>query len=110
MGANSGSLTNMKKVGFKDKETSKLQENIQNALEPIIRKEIVDGIRLTNVCLEPGIANDVKHRLGRPPLGWIVTRKREDARIWDVQDHNSNPSKTLTLTCSHAVEVDLWIF
>ena len=110
MGANTGSLINLKKVGAQDKDLQKVQQNVENAIEPIIRKEIIDGVLLTKVCLEPGISNEVKHGLGREPLGWIVVRKRADARIWDVQDFNRNPSKVLSLTCSHAVTVDLWIF
>lgn len=110
MGANSGSLTNLKKVGLKDPESQKLQQNVENAIEPIIRKEIIDGVLIKDVCLRAGISNEVKHALGRIPQGWIVVRKRADARIWDIQDHNRNPSKTLALTCSHDVKIDLWIF
>lgn len=110
MGANSGSLTDLKKIRVSDPELQKVQQNIENAIAPIIRKEIVDGLLLKDVCLEPGVANEVKHSLGRAPLGWIVVRKRADARIWDVQDFNRNPTKTLSLACSHSVKVDLWIF
>jgi hypothetical protein len=110
MGVNSGSLINLKKVGTQDKDLQKVQQNVENTIEPIIRKEIVDGVLLKKVCLEPGVSNEVKHSLGRKPLGWIVVRKRADARIWDVQDFNNNPSKTLSIACSHSVTVDLWIF
>ena len=110
MGVNSGSLTNLKKTGVKDPDVQKFQQNVENAIEPIIRKEIIDGILLKKVCLEPGVANEVKHGLGRAPQGWIVVRKRADARIWDVQDFNNNPSKTLSIAVSHSVTVDLWIF
>lgn len=110
MGANTGSLTNLKKVGVESAELQKVQQNVENALDPIIKKVIVDGVHLIKVCLEPGVSNEVKHGLGRAPLGWIVVRKRADARIWDVHDHNRNPSKTLSIACSHAVTVDLWVF
>lgn len=110
MGVNSGSLTDLKKIGAKDADLQKVQQNMENAISPIIRKEIIDGVLLKNVCLDPGVSNEVKHSLGRTPLGWIVVRKRADARIWDVQDYNRNPSKTLSIACSHAVTVDLWIF
>lgn len=110
MGANSGSLTNLKKLGQSSREVEKLQQNIENAINPIINKQIIDGILLKKVCLQPGISNEVKHSLGRVPLGWLVVRKRADSNIWDVQDFNRNPSRTLSLACSHAVTVDLWIF
>jgi hypothetical protein len=110
LGANSGSLTNLKKIGLKDKDSQKLQQNIENAIEPIIRKAIIDGVLLKNLCLTPGTSNEIRHGLGRAPQGWIVVRKRADARIWDVQDFNANPSRTLSLAVSHNVEIDLWIF
>lgn len=110
MGVNSGSLTNFKKIGVKDADLRKVQQNIENVVTSVIRKEIIDGVLLKNVCLHAGIANEIKHRLGREPLGWTVVRKRADARIWDIQDFNKNPSKTLAITCSHDVEIDIWIF
>lgn len=110
MGINSGSLAGYKKTGSKDPDLRKVQQNVEQAINPIIRKPIVDGILLTNVCLTPEVANAVKHQLGRAPLGWVVVRKRADARIWDLQDNNPNKSKTLMLTCSHEVEIDLWVF
>ena len=110
MGANTGSLTNLKKIGTSTQELQKVQQNIENAIEPIIRKEIIDGVLLKKVCLENGVSNEIKHGLGRPPQGWIIVRKRADARIWDVQDFNNNPSKTLSIAVSHAVTVDIWIF
>lgn len=110
MGANSGSLTNLKKIGVVDTDLQKVQQNIENAIQPIIQKAIIDGILLKKVCLEAGHSNEVKHSLGREPLGWLVVRKRADARIWDVHDFNRNPSKTLSIACSHDVTVDLWVF
>lgn len=110
MGANTGSLTNFKKVSTNDKETQKIQQNVENAITSIINKSIIDGVLLKKVCLEPGISNEVKHKLGRPPLGYLIVRKRADSRIWDVQDYNTTPSKTLSLACSHNVSVDIWVF
>ena len=98
MGAKTGSLSDFKKVGTKDADLQKVQQNVENAITTIIRKEIVDGVLIKNVCLTPGISNEIKHGLGRSPLGWFIVRKRADARIWDVQDFNKNPSKTLSIT------------
>lgn len=89
---------------------SKQQENTQNAIKQIINKEIIDGILLKNVCLHAEQITDVEHGLGREPLGYIVTRRRADARVWDLQDFNRNKSRTLAIVASHDVTVDLWIF
>ena len=110
MGAKTNSVANFKKVGTNDRELQKVQQNVENAITTIIRKEIIDGVLLKNVCLEPGISNEIKHGLGRAPQGWSIARKRADARIWDIQDFNRNPTKTLSITCSHLVTVDIWIY
>lgn len=110
MGANSGSLANFKKTSVKDTDLNKVQQNVENAITTIINKEIIDGVLLKNVCLHAGTANAVKHQLGRAIRGWIVVRLRADARIWDVQDFNPNPARTLMLACSHDAKVDLWVF
>lgn len=110
MGVNSGSLANFKKVGSDNNDLQKVQNNVEAAVNPIISKEIVDGNLIKNVQLRALEVIYVKHGLGRPPLGWIVVRKRGDVRIWDVQDSNDKPKSTLALTCSHDIVVDLWIF
>ena len=103
-------INRYKKVPSKDKVIDQLQKNIEQAINPIINSQIVDGILLKDVCLEALKANLVTHKLGRPALGYIVVRKRADSRIWDIQDDNINKSTTIAITCSHNVTVDLWVF
>jgi len=89
---------------------ARIQDNISTVLDNITDKEILDGIRVTNVALLNGVTNEVNHGLGRTPLGWIIIRKRAQADIWDLQDSNINKSRTLSLACSSDVIIDLWIF
>lgn len=107
------SLKRFKKIAIRskeDKQLDNLQTNIEEALNPIINSPIVDGVLVKKVCLDPLQPTVIQHKLGRAPLGWIVVRKRNDSRIWDIQDANTNPKRSLALTCSHACTVDLWIF
>jgi hypothetical protein len=106
----SNSLKRFKKLPSKSSEVNQIQSNIEEAVNPIINSNIVDGVLLRNLKLCALQANLVTHKLGRPPLGWIVVRQRADSRIWDIQDDNILKKTTLALTCSHEVEVDLWIF
>lgn len=106
----SNSLKRYKKIPSKSSELNQVQKNVEEVINPVINSQIVDGVLLRNLKLCALEANLVTHKLGRPPLGWIVVRKRADSRIWDVQDANVLKKTTLALTCSHEVEVDLWIF
>lgn len=104
------SVKSFKKIPVQDKNLNKVQDNIQTFMEPIISCPLIDGTLVTNVCLEPGISNEVVHGLARKPIGYIIVRKRKDSRIWDLQDTNSDPSRTFSIACSHACMVDIWFF
>lgn len=106
----SNSVKSFKKTDFKDKDLKKLQTNVEVALQPLFNSSIVDGVLIQDVCLSPAKRNEVLHKLNRKPLGYIIVRKREDSRIWDLQDSNTSPKRTFTLACSHEVTVDIWFF
>ena len=100
----------LKKLLTKDSELNRFQNNVEEAVNPLINAEIVNGVLLKDVCMEAETVTLVTHKLGRKVRGWIVIRRRADARVWDVQDSNPNPTTTLALVASHAVKVDLWVF
>ena len=106
----SNSLKRYKKIPSRDNTIKQLQNHVQEVVNPIVDKEVLDGVLVKDVCLEALKANLIEHKLGRKPLGFLIVRKRADSRIWDIQDDNSQPSKTFALTCSHDVQVDIWIF
>ena len=103
-------MKKFKKLHSKDPVVKQIQNNVEEVINPVVDKAVIDGVLLKKVCLTPLVANLVAHKLGRDPLGWIVVRKRGDSRIWDIQDINKNSKDTLALTCSHEVLVDLWVF
>lgn len=107
----SNSLKRFKKVSLpKQPELAQIQNNIEEALNPVINSNIVDGVLIKDLSLTALKANLILHKLGRDPLGWIVVRKRADSRIWDVQDSNTQSDRTIAITCSHDVTIDLWVF
>lgn len=103
-------LKPLKFVAFDEPKLERFQQNVDEALRPLIQANILDGRLLRSVSLITGQANLVEHKLGRAPQGWLVIRSRAQATVWDLQDSNELPSKTLDLRCSANVTVDLWIF
>jgi hypothetical protein len=89
---------------------SRVQDNVEVALQPFVNSPILNGVLLKNVLLEPGKRNEVSHKLGRRPLGFIIVRQQKDSRIWDLQASNPGPTETFTIACSHLTTVDVWIF
>ena len=103
-------MREFKKINTLDPELVKVQGNIQEYLRGITTNPLLDGVRVTGISLSASGTTPVEHTLGREPLGWILIRKRGTADVWDSQDTNALPSRTLALNCSVNVEVDLWIF
>jgi hypothetical protein len=89
---------------------SRVQDNLASTLDTITSIEMLDGVRIENIKLLSGIDNLISHKLNRIPLGYIILRKRASSDIWDTQDSNKSPSKTLILNCSANVTIDIWIF
>ena len=106
----SNSVKAFKKTSFSDKDLSKLQNNIDIVLRPIVNCPIIDGVLIENVNLSTSVTNEVFHKLGRKPIGFIIVRKSADSRIWDAQSSNPTPDRTFSLLCSNAVTVNIWFF
>ena len=90
-------------------ETQRYFDQLSQAVSQLGSVSLLDGVLLEGIELSSG-DNSVSHKLGRKLRGWIITRKRASATVYDKQDSNTNPNKTLTLNASAAVSVDLWVF
>lgn len=89
-------------------EVTLLQNKWASILDPIIDLPQQQAVVITNVTLSSSAV--VNHTLGRPLIGWQVIRQRGNATIYDRQDFNISPDKTLLLTASSGVSVDLLCF
>lgn len=98
-----------KVIETESEELSRVQTYVAQAIESLAASAILDGILIKNVQLASG-TNSVQHKLNRALRGYLIIRKRSNVDIWDSQDSNSNPSKTLNLEASATVNVDLYVF
>ena len=62
-------LKRLKKIPSKNAELTQVQQNVEEALNPLINAPIADGTLIKNVTLCASIANLVTHKLGRKALG-----------------------------------------
>ncbi len=92
-----------------DRTLSQLQTRWRQELNPLLALPLNQGIILENVALANG-STQVNHLLGRRLNGWILTRVRASATIYDTQDANKTPATTLTLVSNAVVTVDLFVF
>jgi hypothetical protein len=93
----------------KDQDLNAVQDNLVRTLNPVFNTPILDGIILSNIVLNVGF-NDIEHKLGRKLVGWHIIRQRSFANLYDDQDNNPLPNKTLRLVTGNAVIVDLYVF
>lgn len=100
----------LKKLNSNNTELARFENLVREALGPIIRSNVIDGVLLSGVALKSGQANPVNHGLGRVLQGWIIVGKSSSADIWDSQASNDLPSRTVLLNCSADVTVNLWCF
>jgi hypothetical protein len=101
--------SNISKLQTDNRILNQIQDNVQRALQPLADCPLVGGFILTSVKLASG-TNSINHMLGRTLQGWFTVRVRAAATFYDTQDSNPTPDKTLQLTASGAVTVDLFIF
>lgn len=108
--ARTNSKKALKKIDSDDLTVKQLQDNVGQIDKNLDNFIPLDGVLVKNICLVAGEVNEIHHKLERKPLGWFIVRKRQDSRIWDLQDTNPSPTKTLSIACSHACQIDIWIF
>ena len=97
------------KIQTNDSTLNRMQDNILRSVNPVVSNPLVDGQLLKGVSLQSG-ANLINHGLGRDLVGWIVTRLRQSATIYDTQDTNKTPSLTLQLVASGGCTADIYVF
>lgn len=93
----------------KDQDVTQLQYNIAQVVEPLTEQPLAYGNLIRSVVLAVG-DNSVNHLLGQMLTGWIITRQRGSADIYDNQSNNSSAATTLILNSSAAVTVDIYVF
>ncbi len=86
-----------------------MQNRWATILNPIVSAPVAQGYVLQGISLQIG-TNSINHLLGRKLQGWMLTRKRADAAIYDTQDSNAIPNLTLQLVSDAAVMVDIYVF
>jgi hypothetical protein len=92
-----------------DRSFRMMQDSWASVLDPVISIPLNHGIILENVGLSSGF-NAVNHKLSRDLQGWFIVRQRGPASIYDLQNGNPMPNKTLSLQSSASVSVDLFVF
>lgn len=85
---------------------AKLQDNVDEVLRVISRKEILDGRIISDIEITSGTTKTVNHGLDRQPQGYIVIKNSSNAVIYG----DTFTSSTLELDASANTTIDIWVF
>lgn len=91
-----------------DNTLSLLQTKWAEQIDPVVAQPFNSGVILSNVILSS--SSVINHKLGRDLQGWALVRLRGKATVFDTQDVNPIPSKTLQLNASSGVSADILVF
>jgi hypothetical protein len=93
------------------KQVNDLQDNLVSAINQLTGNDILDRVLLTDIVLQPGVINQVSHKLGRNLKGWHIVRTHGGfPLVYDVQDDNSSPNLLLSLMSATVITVDIEVF
>lgn len=95
-------------VHIDDQNLNRMQGNIIQGLNQLRSIPLLDGLFYRNVSLQIG-SNAVQHGLGRPFIGYIITRMTAGVTIYNNQG-TADSSLYVVLEASGAVTIDLWVF
>lgn len=80
-----------------------LGQAVERALNPVLRRQILNGHLLQGVELEPFVDNEISHGLGRPLLGYEVVRR--EAVLADFRAQLSSAQAVTTAGSGELMEL-----
>lgn len=88
---------------------NQLQQNLKQAVDPLLQNPFLDGYVISNIDLATG-DNTISHGLNRPLQGWVQVLADAGVTLYDKQEDNTTPSSTLVLNSSGAATISLYVF
>jgi hypothetical protein len=103
------SRVNFTQIWSQNEEVTRLQSHLKQTLAPLLDLPIQDGVLIQDISIET-TDTLVQHKLGRNYEGWIVTRLKDNAVIYESTTSNANTDIHIILKGSAACTADLYFF
>lgn len=81
-----------------------IQQNVEDEFDSIENKGLLSNVIYDNVTINT--SNNLMHKLGRVPAGYLIIKKNANVNIWDAGITDTQ----LTLVSSGAVQVSVLVF
>lgn len=99
-------MKNLKKVVTDDRNINQLQDNVEQAITPIITSEIINGLIIKDIEVLTGTTKTIPHKLGRAPNGYAIIKRNANSQVWNGVINKKN----IELNSSANVTISLWVF
>lgn len=94
-----------RKIQSADSTINRLQSQIEQSLNPVLKQAILDGVIINDIAITTA-GVEIEHGLGRQPLGWALIDNQADARIW----RTAWTDRLLTLDASGTSTISIYVF
>ena len=96
---------------LRDQNLVRLQANLAEPLEQVLRVPLIDGHLVEDVALTSSPLQ-LEHKLGRAYRGYLCTKANGQLYgLYDASDTNTQPERYLVLTYSgSATKASFWVF
>jgi hypothetical protein len=99
----------LKQEEVESQELRRVQANLADFVQPLVKNPLLDGVLLRDVALAAGV-NVISHGLARAPQGWLVVAPNADVRVWTSASSNPSPTGRLMLEASASCTLSLFVF
>ena len=96
----------LRKIVSNTQDLTTVQNNIEEALDQIMPKEIIDGHLLKKITLTNAITNRIEHKLGRIPQGFIIVKQSASVVITS----SAFDFRYINLIITGNAICDIWVF
>jgi len=86
-----------------------VQDFVEAAFQPLQTNPLLDGIHHRGLQIAGSVPYKLKHKLGRPVIGWITTSITQEAALYRTNQTILQES-ILELNSSTDLTVDVYVF
>ena len=98
-----------RRVRTEEKITKEIQDGIVDFTTQLLTSDITIG-NLLSFSLDASITNEIEHKLGQTPLGYIVVYQDANANIWVDATSVKFLGSILYLKSDINVNIKIWVF
>lgn len=103
----------MSELNLDDQVLQRFQVNVQNAVNPVLQTEILDGVLVTGITIRANNKALVPHGLGRPSRGVLLVAANAPTSLpYQVPADQTSPNGAvlLSFTSGAGATISCWVF